>query len=152
MSCLDRCSPEHVRRVYKIQQEKNFTLSNPLAIEPIDFVMLIKNTTRPTPLQKQLALHVLNICRISNGFGSALITCVCVLNVYSCARSCVMPAIWERWNSGTYALVLGKPIDSKTSRLFPCLTAPGRFCRCIRGATLAYRSSFAAMVQLSIWL
>lgn len=46
----------------------------------------------------------------------------------------------------TYALGLGKPIDSSTSRLEPHFTEPGRFWRSLRGRILLYRSSLAAMV------
>lgn len=59
--------------------------------------------------------------------------CVCV-----CARVC------------THALVLGKPMDSNTSRVDPCLTVLGRVWRCLRGVTLAYRSSLAAITHSSI--
>lgn len=41
----------------------------------------------------------------------------------------------------THALVLGKPMDSSTSRVVPCLTVLGRVWRCLRGVTLAYSSS-----------
>ncbi|TNN72534.1 hypothetical protein EYF80_017310 [Liparis tanakae] len=37
----------------------------------------------------------------------------------------------------THALVLGKPMDSNTSRVDPCLMVLGRLCRCLRGVTLA---------------
>lgn len=37
---------------------------------------------------------------------------------------------------GTYALGLGKPMDSSTSRLEPHLMEPGRFCRSLRGRIL----------------
>lgn len=50
------------------------------------------------------------------------------------------------WGQATYALGLGKPIDSSTSRLEPHFTEPGRFWRSLRGRILLYRSSLAAMV------
>lgn len=50
------------------------------------------------------------------------------------------------WGQATYALGLGKPIDSSTSKLDPHFTEPGRFWRSLRGRILLYRSSLAAMV------
>lgn len=50
----------------------------------------------------------------------------------------------------THALVLGKPMDSSTSRVDPCLMVLGRVWRSFRGVTLAYSSSLAAITQCSI--
>lgn len=50
----------------------------------------------------------------------------------------------------THALVRGKPMDSSTSRVDPFLMVLGRVWRCLRGVTLAYSSSLAAIAQCSI--
>lgn len=65
--------------------------------------------------------------------------CVCLRE-----RQCVCMCMY------THALVLGKPMDSSTSRVDPCLTVLGRLWRCLRGVTLAYRSSLAAIIHCSI--
>lgn len=45
----------------------------------------------------------------------------------------------------TYALALGKPMERRMSRDEPCLMVPARCCRFLRGMTLLYSSSLAAM-------
>lgn len=45
----------------------------------------------------------------------------------------------------TYARALGKPMDRSTSSADPCLMVPGRCWRFLRGVTLLYSSSLAAM-------
>lgn len=48
-------------------------------------------------------------------------------------------------SSATYARALGNPMDSSTSSADPCLMVPGRCWRFLRGVTLLYSSSLAAM-------
>lgn len=45
----------------------------------------------------------------------------------------------------TYARALGNPMESSTSSADPCLMVPGRCWRFLRGVTLLYSSSLAAM-------
>lgn len=52
----------------------------------------------------------------------------------------------------TYARALGKPMDKSTSRADPCLMVPGRCWRFLRGVTLLYSSSLAAMPSGVGWL
>lgn len=80
-------------------------LYNPLALEPIShFVILINNKTRPTPLQMQLALHVLNICHVSvfpKGF------CVLLSHVFAFLTStAVIAAAWCSRSGRDETLVL----------------------------------------------
>lgn len=50
----------------------------------------------------------------------------------------------------TYARARGKPMDRSTSSADPCLTVPGRCRRSLRGVTLLYRSSRAAMPRAGV--
>lgn len=50
----------------------------------------------------------------------------------------------------TYARARGKPMDRSTSSADPCLTVPGRCRRSLRGVTLLYSSSRAAMPRTGV--
>lgn len=63
------------------------------------------------------------------------------------------PAAWGARGASpaTYARALGKPMESSTSSADPCLMVPGRCWRLLRGVTLLYSSSLAAMPSGPGW-